>query len=257
MSNPCLPFYAEGTVVSGFGRGSKELGIPTANFPENIVKNLPDDFKCGVYYGWAKISSNDNVFKMTMSVGWNPYYHNTVKTMETHILHKFEEDFYGDHLKLIVLGYLRDMLNFKSVNDLILAIKNDIVESDQLLDEPYFKKYKDDLYFKQPLQLKSQAEGTDISAEMVDTYSLSKILDENNSQSLPCSETNGHDLCCQPLDLKKVISDSMINGSLEGYENKEMCISNLKLKNSLCCEDKLDCKFDTKVVQRSHSKPSV
>lgn len=26
-----LPYYATGTVVNGFGRGSKELGIPTGN----------------------------------------------------------------------------------------------------------------------------------------------------------------------------------------------------------------------------------
>ena len=25
----CLPFYTQGEVVKGFGRGSKELGIPT------------------------------------------------------------------------------------------------------------------------------------------------------------------------------------------------------------------------------------
>ena len=25
----CLPFFAKGIVVKGFGRGSKELGIPT------------------------------------------------------------------------------------------------------------------------------------------------------------------------------------------------------------------------------------
>ena len=25
----CLPYYAKGSVVKGFGRGSKELGIPT------------------------------------------------------------------------------------------------------------------------------------------------------------------------------------------------------------------------------------
>ena len=28
----CLPFYAVGQVVKGFGRGSKELGIPTGNY---------------------------------------------------------------------------------------------------------------------------------------------------------------------------------------------------------------------------------
>ena len=29
MDTSCLPFYARGPVVRGFGRGSKELGIPT------------------------------------------------------------------------------------------------------------------------------------------------------------------------------------------------------------------------------------
>lgn len=27
-----LPFYASGIVVKGFGRGSKDLGIPTGSF---------------------------------------------------------------------------------------------------------------------------------------------------------------------------------------------------------------------------------
>ena len=28
----CLPFYTQGEIVKGFGRGSKELGIPTGEF---------------------------------------------------------------------------------------------------------------------------------------------------------------------------------------------------------------------------------
>ena len=30
-----FPYYAIGEVVKGFGRGSKQLGIPTANFSRN------------------------------------------------------------------------------------------------------------------------------------------------------------------------------------------------------------------------------
>ena len=41
---------------------------------------MPESLTCGVYYGWASVDSGP-VFPMVMSVGWNPYYHNTIKTM--------------------------------------------------------------------------------------------------------------------------------------------------------------------------------
>lgn len=31
-SHKCLPFFAKGIVVKGFGRGSKDLGIPTGEY---------------------------------------------------------------------------------------------------------------------------------------------------------------------------------------------------------------------------------
>ena len=39
------PLFMEGEVVKGFGRGSKELGIPTANFNEQVVAKLPQEFE--------------------------------------------------------------------------------------------------------------------------------------------------------------------------------------------------------------------
>lgn len=143
-----MPYFAEGEVVSGFGRGSKELGIPTANFPETVIQQLPTSFECGVYYGWAKLSSNPQVFKMTMCVGWNPYYHNTVKTMETHIIHQFDSDFYGDIMKIIVLGFIRPMCDFPSLDALIKAIHNDIEVASNHLDTAESLKFKNDPFFK-------------------------------------------------------------------------------------------------------------
>ena len=35
-----LPFYAKGLVVHGFGRGSKQLGIPTGDISRTIVHAL-------------------------------------------------------------------------------------------------------------------------------------------------------------------------------------------------------------------------
>ena len=55
-------------------------GVIAANFPEDIVNALPDEFNCGIYFGWASVDDGP-VYKMVMSVGYNPFYKNTKKTM--------------------------------------------------------------------------------------------------------------------------------------------------------------------------------
>lgn len=141
-----LPHFAKGEVVKGFARGSKDLGCPTANLPEEVVNNLPQDLETGVYYGFASVDRGD-VHKMVMSVGWNPFYKNEKKSMEVHILHEFDEDFYGKELRIIILGYLRPEKNFKSLDDLIEAIRNDINQARLKLDLPEFISYKHHEFF--------------------------------------------------------------------------------------------------------------
>jgi len=51
---PPFPLRMGGKVVSGFGRGSKELGIPTANIPVEGVSWI-ETAESGVYFGWAGI----------------------------------------------------------------------------------------------------------------------------------------------------------------------------------------------------------
>ncbi len=75
-----FPYFTSGKVVHGFGRGSKQLGIPTANFPTEVVDNLPEEYKEGVYYGWAQVD-NGPVYKMVMSIGKNPYFNNEKRTI--------------------------------------------------------------------------------------------------------------------------------------------------------------------------------
>ncbi|XP_050526592.1 putative riboflavin kinase isoform X2 [Daktulosphaira vitifoliae] len=110
-----LPFYGCGTVVKGFGRGSKDLGIPTANLCKEVIDQLPEQMIPGVYFGWAQVDKSP-VYKMVMSIGWNPFFKNKEKSMEIHILNKFEEDFYGSKLKVIVTGYIRQELDFSSMS---------------------------------------------------------------------------------------------------------------------------------------------
>jgi len=44
------------------------------------VDNLPNDIGTGIYCGWAKVDDGA-VYKMVMSVGWNPYFKNEKKSM--------------------------------------------------------------------------------------------------------------------------------------------------------------------------------
>ncbi|XP_078252374.1 riboflavin kinase [Rhinoraja longicauda] len=142
-----LPYFSRGEVVRGFGRGSKELGIPTANFPDTVVDNLPGDITTGIYYGWASVSHGD-VHKMVMSIGWNPYYKNTKKSMETHIIHTFKEDFYGETLSIVIVGYIRAEKSFDSLDSLITAIYSDISEAKEKLDLPEYQSMKDGNFFR-------------------------------------------------------------------------------------------------------------
>ncbi|VFV17180.1 riboflavin kinase-like [Lynx pardinus] len=140
------------------GEGQRERGrhrIPSrlqalsSNFPEQVVDNLPADVSTGIYYGWASVGSGD-VHKMVVSIGWNPYYKNTKKSMETHIMHTFEEDFYGEILNVAIVGYLRPEKNFDSLESLISAIQGDIEEAKKRLDLPEHLKLKEDNFFRVP-----------------------------------------------------------------------------------------------------------
>jgi hypothetical protein len=67
------PLRMRGPVIHGFKRGSKELGIPTANLDADALKGVLDECATGVYFGWASVGRSDAVFKMVMSIGWCVY----------------------------------------------------------------------------------------------------------------------------------------------------------------------------------------
>ncbi|ESN96779.1 hypothetical protein HELRODRAFT_67925 [Helobdella robusta] len=129
-----LPYSISGEIVRGFGRGSNELGFPTANYPSSVVDALPDSFECGIYYGWAKVNEYP-VYPMVLSLGYNPFYNNTKKTMEIHILHNFSNDLYGSHMTVVMIGFLREEKSFKSTEDLIDAIEQDIAIAKEMLQK--------------------------------------------------------------------------------------------------------------------------
>jgi len=147
-----LPICINGKVIRGFGRGSKELGIPTANYDEDIVENLPEDFEVGsIYFCWAQVvyknldgsdvspqgkDNNDmhsQIHPAVMSIGWNPYYKNDKKSMETHVINDFGHEWYDCQLRTMIVGRLRGEKNFNSLEALIEAINKDISDAKGLL----------------------------------------------------------------------------------------------------------------------------
>lgn len=90
---PPFPIHLSGPVVQGFGRGSAELGIPTANIPiAGLSVGGHDDMESGIYYGWCGLNVNrkgeqgksdggGTVFEMVMSIGWNPFYGNSKRSV--------------------------------------------------------------------------------------------------------------------------------------------------------------------------------
>lgn len=64
------PLLLKGPVIKGFGRGSKELGIPTANLDAELLGAPVASCEAGVYYGWASVGAAPEVHKMVMSIGW-------------------------------------------------------------------------------------------------------------------------------------------------------------------------------------------
>ncbi|KAJ1537261.1 riboflavin kinase [Nowakowskiella sp. JEL0078] len=137
------PVFLKGEVTKGFGRGSKELGIPTANLPENVAEDAGKVLETGIYYGWASIGQDTSVWAMVvMSFGWNPYYKNERRSAEVHILNKFAEDFYGEELRVVVTGYIRPEQNYSSLEALIEDINTDIAAAQASLLRPAYNTLK-------------------------------------------------------------------------------------------------------------------
>ncbi|EST09300.1 Riboflavin kinase domain, bacterial/eukaryotic [Kalmanozyma brasiliensis GHG001] len=248
------PIYLRGNVEKGFGRGSKDLGCPTANLPSKVVEPGSSLSRNGVYFGYARVLPQDEddpsltdsddvdptsagiddednevvlgaspigdegflnssslprsrhnsrgqpspaavleagrrdkedevsraeashaqsgsssstssrltagrrkktkriplraedskVFPMVMSVGWNPFYKNTRKTAEVHILHDFAADFYGLEIRVVVLGYVRPEYNYDTMEALIEDIEMDKKVTVNSLARPLYQDYAQD-----------------------------------------------------------------------------------------------------------------
>ncbi|KAI1770402.1 riboflavin kinase [Hypoxylon cercidicola] len=188
---PPYPLRMEGAVISGFGRGSKELGIPTANLPvDAAAAPWIESIRSGVYFGYASLAlpashpdrqhrrqprshrSNPRaavdappapvpapppaaaepsgggedddddekprwqIYPMVMSIGYNPFYKNAVRSAEVHVLHAFGADFYAAPMRLLILGFVREERDYASLDALVADINVDCDVARQSLARP-------------------------------------------------------------------------------------------------------------------------
>ncbi|ORZ15173.1 hypothetical protein BCR42DRAFT_416560 [Absidia repens] len=146
-----FPYKITGTVVKGYGRGSRELGIPTANLSDEALDLFPSECNTGVYYGFVQINAlKSTVYPMVMSLGWNPYYQNEKRSAEVHVIHEFPDDFYGADIRALVLGFIRPEQNYPSLRDLICDIKTDVEVAKHSLQRPAYDQLQYDSLFTTP-----------------------------------------------------------------------------------------------------------
>lgn len=136
------------------------------------------DAQSGVYFGWAgillpaehpdrsspsinppsasssltsllpasKAAEGYRIFPMVMSIGYNPFYKNTVRSAEVHVLHEFKKDFYGSQMAISILGFIRPEYDYVSVESLIEDIRTDIEVTKTSLKREKWEKGAGDPY---------------------------------------------------------------------------------------------------------------
>ncbi|MEW5305405.1 MAG: hypothetical protein WDW38_011321 [Sanguina aurantia] len=146
-----------GPVVRGFGRGSKQLGIPTANVDTTALASALSQAVTGIYAGWASVGDSAETYKMVMSIGWNPYFKSrgqqTQKTAEPWLLHEFEKEFYGQEIRLVICAYVRPECDFTSLEALIGRIRTDASMSTVALQDGRLSGFQHDAFLSPPALL--------------------------------------------------------------------------------------------------------
>lgn len=122
------PHRVEGVVVRGAQRG-RELGYPTANVETLPHTAIPAD---GVYAGWLHVDGE--AMPAAISVGTNPTFDGTARTVEAYAIDRVGLDLYGLHVAVDFLAYLRGMEKFDSIDALLERMADDVKRSRELVD---------------------------------------------------------------------------------------------------------------------------
>ncbi|MFC9844489.1 bifunctional riboflavin kinase/FAD synthetase [Streptomyces sp. NPDC060223] len=122
------PHRVEGIVVRGAQRG-RELGFPTANVETLPHTAIPAD---GVYAGWLHVAGE--AMPAAISVGTNPQFDGTERTVEAYAIDRVGLDLYGLHVAVDFLAFVRGQARFDSIESLLVAIRDDVKRSRELIE---------------------------------------------------------------------------------------------------------------------------
>mmetsp|Transcript_27699 Transcript_27699/g.87869 ORF Transcript_27699/g.87869 Transcript_27699/m.87869 type:complete len:192 (-) Transcript_27699:36-611(-) len=144
--------FLRGEVATGFGRGSKKLGFPTANLPSSAFAGRLAEVPTGVYSGWAVVEAEaeaaaaakpPRVYPMVANIGFSPTFEgeeNPEKIVEAHLMdyHPGDKDvldFYGRPLRLLLCARQRPELKFAGFPELVAGITADVHDAGVALAE--------------------------------------------------------------------------------------------------------------------------
>jgi riboflavin kinase/FMN adenylyltransferase len=123
------PVTVRGVVTEGDRRG-RELGYPTANVAPGETA-VPAD---GVYAGWLHAHGHQAPLPAAVSVGTNPTFEGTrSRRVEAYVLDRDDLDLYGEEVTVELVARLRGMTRFDSVDDLLLAMAEDVTATRRVL----------------------------------------------------------------------------------------------------------------------------
>jgi riboflavin kinase/FMN adenylyltransferase len=123
-----------GTVVHGAHRG-RDLGYPTANLDQDALGMVPAD---GVYAGWlTRLDLPSEHLERTLpaaiSVGTNPTFDGTARTVEAYVLDRTDLDLYDERVAVEFVEHIRPTLRFDTVEELKEAMAGDVEKCRQVL----------------------------------------------------------------------------------------------------------------------------
>lgn len=122
------PHRVEGVVVRGAQRG-RELGYPTANVETLPHSAIPAD---GVYAGWLVVE--EEAMPAAISVGTNPTFDGTTRTVEAYAIDRVGLDLYGQHVAVDFLAFLRGQEKFASIDALLERMAVDVKRARELVE---------------------------------------------------------------------------------------------------------------------------
>ena len=108
----------------------RTIGFPTANVhTEKTYKLIPTK---GVYA--VLVYLRDKVYQGVMNIGSRPTVDGEGITQEVHILN-FDDDIYGEKLKVEIISFLRSEKKFDDIKDLVRQIKVDCENVKRIFNE--------------------------------------------------------------------------------------------------------------------------